>query len=192
MKLHRILILTIAGLFTAGVSAHASLLLTMYDAGDNPTGAITAAPDSTVGWGIKIVNADQSYWAQLTGSTFTFTGGIDLRTTPTTEAYTDFVGPLGLELAPGGSTTIMSYNQGFGTGAGSIVIGNFASGLTMYGNINVTYDYFNLSRNDQNFDPEFNYISSGKLDPALASVTTADLVVPEPSTWVLPTTAPAL
>lgn len=186
MNLRRILVLTMVFLFTALLSAHASVKLTMYDGADNPTGALSAAPNSTVGWGIQFVNDSSDYWASITGSEFIFDSinsesGYDLRTLPTLDAYTDFVAGLNVILAPNQTSAIYHYNPSSLSGAGSIAIGDYQSGLTMFGTISTSYDYFSKAPVDGGFNSG-DWVEPGGLTATVnASVTT----VPEPSTYAL-------
>lgn len=180
MKLRRILVMTTLFLIAATVTAHASLTLTLYDGNNSATGNLFAAPGATVGWGLKVQN-DNTGYALINSSDFIFTGGSDLRSSPTTSAYTDFVGSLNVVLAPLDSYT-QYYDPILFLGAGSISIGNFQSGLTMFGEIRVGYDNSIVDPSDPLFNPDNNSPGS---DSASASVTTTASAVPEPSTCTL-------
>jgi PEP-CTERM motif len=142
-------------------------------------GALSGYPASTVGWGFNVSN-DTNYLL-VTSADFILDP-----TSPVIGTFNDFSGFNTIVVGPVPESA--QWQQAFDflgrTGIGSFTIDSgAATGLNATGNIVLTYDLYNLSPNDPAFDPDNNFISSGNLLSASASV--AVQAVPEPSTFLL-------
>jgi len=171
----KVLLIVVAALLLS-LPGWANVMFTLQ-----PSGSVSGAPGSTVGWGYTLTNSDASDWLVLTSSNFM----------PSTSlgTYMDFtqfnfivLGP-----SPESSSLTQSFNPMSQTGIGSFTIsGSATPGDSAMGNIVITYDLFNQDPNDPNFDPDRSLITPDNRLSAAATVNAAGTAtVPEPTSLVL-------
>lgn len=175
----------LAGGLLCASAASANAILTL----DPPSGAISGAAGTTVGWGFSFTNTTD--FAVITGTEFCASNSnplpnICLPVAPNLGTYTDFAGAQFLVAGPSpeSPTLAQTFNNGLQTGLASFAINPGASG-TASGIIVLTYDLFSVSPNDPTFS--FNdEISGGNFVTAAASVTVGSTSsVPEPASLPL-------
>lgn len=171
-------------LIALGNLAHADSVPTLTLSPAN--GALTGAAGSTVGWGFTITNSTD--FLLVTSSDFCV-GAITSPCSNSLGTFTDFiasdqfvvVGP-----SPESSSVTQAFDSIALTGIGSFLINAAAQpGDNVIGQIVLTYDLFNVSPNDPNFNPIADNISNGNLLTANASVSVPTTATPEPGTGLL-------
>ncbi len=144
-------------------------------------GPISGTAGSTVGWGFTFANSDSDY-ALVTGAAYL--GSPDIG------AFVDFISGYQFVFAgPGTASVTQTFDPVNHTGVGSFAIDGAASVAAFTsGVINITYDVYSVSPNDNSFDPGADLVSSGStVSPAArVDVAAADtVVVPEPGLGVV-------
>jgi hypothetical protein len=186
MKIIRALLIATICMIELGSVALGDTLptLTLTPAG----GAITGTAGSTVGWGFTLTNPSTDFLV-ITGSDFCV-GTITSPCSNPLGSYTDFIGQQYFVTGPSPESSSMS--QSFDllalTGMGSFLINPLAlPGDSATGQLVLSYDLFNLSPNDGNFDSITNTVSNGNflMTSASVTVTTPVAATPEPSSWLL-------
>ncbi len=175
-------VLILAALAFAGQPVHATTLFQLLP----PSGLISGAPGSTVGWGFSITNTVD----YLTVTQSDFCKGA--QTQPCTHAlgtYTDFIAGNFLVIGPAPESPALTqdFDATLLTGAGSFAInGGAHPGDHADGAIILTYDVYSVSPNDPNFDPfDPNQVVSTGNSVSLDASVLVPGAVPEPGTFVL-------
>jgi hypothetical protein len=181
-KMFRRLTLAMLCILAMGALASADTLPTLTL--DPADGAITGAPGSTVGWGFTLTNLG-SDWAVVTSSDFCV-GPITSPCINSFGTYTDFAGPQFILVGPSPESTVFTqaFDNSLQQGMGSFFI-NPSSVGTVFGQIALTYDLFNVDPFSENFDPSQDTVSVGNYLMAPASVTAASSTVPTPEPGTL-------
>ena len=121
-----------------------------------PSGTVSGAAGTVVGWGYNIANNDPSNWAVLNDSFVT--GALS---TGTFGTYQDYIGSNFIVIGPSSNTGNVAFSQG-STGTGEFDIDMFVPPMTITGDINIDYTLFAQDPNDPNFDPA-SFIVSGTI-----------------------------
>ncbi len=144
-----------------------------------PSGAVSGAPGSTVGWGFTITNPTN--FLVVTGSDFC-EGAVVSPCPHTIGTYTDYIGAFNfIVVGPAPESPVVSqpFSLAAMTGVGSFQInGTSHAGDVASGQVRVSYDLYRTSPNDLNFDPSVDTISTGNVLTATARVA---VTVPEPA-----------
>ncbi len=142
---------------------------------DQPDGAISGLPGTTVGWGFTLANSENF----LVVTSAVFEPETDLG------VFTDFISAPDnfFVIGPGlGASTTWSqiFDANKQTGLGSFAISSSATAeSSVFGQIFLTYDLFSVSPLDSNFNPDTDTLSNGNVISTTASVT--NTVVPLPT-----------
>ncbi len=160
----------LTGLFA--ICAQATITLQL-----NPgSGALSATPGSTVGWGFTLTNTSGSEWLLTTGSEFLPASLYG--------SYQDYIGLSGVVVGPSpeSSAVTQSFDAIAQTGVGAFTIDSTAPiGTLIQGHVVIDYSLFSQDPNDPAFNPD----NSTVVADATISAPAALRTTPEPASFLL-------
>jgi hypothetical protein len=148
-----------------------------------PSGNLTGASGSTVGWGFTIVNPTLK-WIEITSANFCegSSGETSSCTGPSIGTFTDFISGFNdIVVGPNPNSTTVSqaFKLTSDMGIGGFLI-TASSGTTGTAQIVLTYNVFSVSPDDPSFDPDSDTVSTDNFLTAPASVAIQASTPPSP------------